>query len=190
MLKNLDKKEEKDLVERSKTDFSAFDKLYNFYLPKIYRYVFRRIRHKQEAEDITALTFEKALLGLDKFKWQGISFSSWLYRIASNNIADYFRKQYKIRNLDFNQAKYFLRNNDNEVIRSLEEKERRDDIRKALKKLPSQYQEILVLKFYEELTNNEMAEVLGCNKKTLAVKLYRSLKALRKIILSSDNKNA
>jgi RNA polymerase sigma-70 factor (ECF subfamily) len=176
----LDKNKEENLVKQAKEDFSAFEELYDFYMPKIYGYILRRVSNKEEAEDLVSLTFEKALAGIEKFEIQKtIRFSSWLYRIATNNIADYFRKTLKEKKVDFEEVSFALKDETQEDPESFAKK---DQIRKAIMKLPAKYRQIITLKFYEGLDNQEMAETLGINKGNLAVKLYRSLKSLKKII--------
>ena len=83
---------EKDLVERAKKDSEAFGILYDTYLNQIYAFILKRVSNVELAEDIASLTFEKALRKLDTFKWQDVSFSAWLYRIATNNVVDYYRQ--------------------------------------------------------------------------------------------------
>ena len=84
---------EEELIKRAQhRDQEAFAQLYEAYFDKIYRYIFLKIGSEMEAEDMTQQVFLKALESLSSFKWQGKPFSTWLYRIAHNQIVDYFRK--------------------------------------------------------------------------------------------------
>src|SRR6266853_4767942 len=80
--------EERRLVEAAQRDTARFGDLYEHYFELVYAYVVRRTRDRNEAEDLTAEVFHKALRSLPRFKWTGAPFAAWLFRIASNLIAD------------------------------------------------------------------------------------------------------
>ncbi len=174
---------ERDLAIRAKSSMAAFGELYDLYLTPIYNFILRRVGNEKDAEDLTAQTFEKALLGIGRYEWQGISFSAWLYRIAANNVADHFRKRKRIRLVEMEEADSVPRPDDLAFERA-EEAYRRELIRRSMQKLPAQYNQVLSMKFFDELDNEEMAQVIGCSRSNLAVKLYRSLRALRKIVVA------
>lgn len=173
----MDLAQERELVEKAKESLEAFDKLYEHYLPKIYGYIMNRTGSKEVTEDITSQTFIKAMTKIKTFEFRGISFGAWLYRIAHNSMIDYFRKHpdKKIYDLEFVKSKESTRSQAEEI-------ERRMLILKAMSELPKQYQEVLSLKFFEDLSNEEIAEIIGCKKQTLAVKLHRSIKAFKKVM--------
>ena len=181
--RNID--DERELAIRAKTSMAAFGELYDRYLDSIYNFVLRRVGNEKDAEDLTALTFEKALLNMERYEWQGISFSAWLYRIAANNVADFFRRSRKYRLVNLEESELILGHYDMEK-EHIENHHEREMILRCMTRLPVQYQLVLSLKFFEDLSNEEMAEILGCSKSNLAVKVYRSLKALRKVV-DSDN---
>ena len=88
--------DEVSLVQRAKqNDEVAFAQLYEEYFDKIYRYVTIRIGDKMEAEDITQQVFLNAIKAISSFKWKGVPFSAWLFRIAHNQVVDYLRKKTK-----------------------------------------------------------------------------------------------
>src|SRR5437868_5026704 len=93
--------EEMQLVKKAQKDKESFATLYDTYYPKIFGYVFRRTTDFELSKDITSETFIKAFIHIRKFKWRNIPFSSWLFRIASNemNMADR-KKKYKPDSLD------------------------------------------------------------------------------------------
>jgi RNA polymerase sigma-70 factor (ECF subfamily) len=92
----MDLGEEKELVRQAQKNPDAFAELYDVYYPKIFGYVLRRTANLEAAQDITSETFFKALKKLWQFCWRNISFSSWLYKIAANEVNQYFRKaEYK-----------------------------------------------------------------------------------------------
>lgn len=174
----IDLAEEQELIEKAKESIRAFDELYKHYLPKIFGYVMNRSGNREIAEDVTSQTFIKAMTKIKSYKFQGYSFGAWLYRIAHNTLMDYYRKHgTELETLDETRLE-----SDEKTGVEAEKEERQRIILEALRKLPKQYQEILSLKFFEELSNDEMAEILGCKKETLAVKLHRSLKAFGKVL--------
>ena len=87
----MDLEQERQFVEKAKGDANAFGSLYDLYYPNIFGYVLRRTANIRVAEDITSEVFFKALRNIAKFNWRGVPFSAWLYRIATNEIASYFK---------------------------------------------------------------------------------------------------
>ncbi|MDD3648268.1 MAG: sigma-70 family RNA polymerase sigma factor [Candidatus Dojkabacteria bacterium] len=177
----MDFNQEKQLVEKAKESLEAFDRLYEHYLPRIYGYVLNRSRSKEIAEDVTSQTFIKAMTKIKSFRYKGFSFGSWLYRIAHNTLVDYFRKNPDVKAAEAEEVE-----SDEKADAVASRQERQRIIIEALRKLPRQYQEVLSLKFFEDLTNEEIADILGCKKETLAVKLHRSLKAFEKVVREQD----
>ena len=175
MIKKLTPEEEQELVEKAKESLAAFGKLYEYYLPKIYGYILNRVGSKEVAEDIAAETFIKAMKKIDQFEFRGFSFGSWLYRIAHNTICDYQRRNRPVALL-----------NDGQVgCESFEESTlKRIDlnckIQAVFQGLKDDYQEVLSLKFFEDLDNGEIARIVGLKPNNLNVKLHRSIKAFQK----------
>src|SRR5260370_17281881 len=85
--------EERDLVERAKEDPDAFGALYDRYFPQIYRFAYSRVRDQSLAEDVTSEVFFKALRNIKRYTYSGHPFSSWLYQITLNAVADHYRGQ-------------------------------------------------------------------------------------------------
>ncbi len=183
MSQKLDPKIEKELVEKAKESLQAFDRLYDHYLPRIYGYLYNRTLKKEIAEDVTSQTFVKAMVKIKDFSYQGYTFGAWLYRIAHNTLIDYFRKHKKLLSLEEQRIE-----SDDRSEEEAEDFERKIIVLKALRRLPEQYQEVLSLRYFEELSNEEIAQVVGCKKETLAVKMHRSLEALKKILKSDEFK--
>lgn len=177
----LDPELERELVERARISPAAFGELYDHYFPLIYAYAARRVGNPHDAEDIAALTFEKALQAMDRFEWKDVSFSAWLYRIATNLITDHFRRAGRHKQMSFDELEGVLSVSEPRF----EQVERAARLMELVAKLPVQYQHMLTLKFFEDLSLDEMAEVLGQSKKTVTMKLYRSLKALKQLVAES-----
>jgi RNA polymerase sigma-70 factor (ECF subfamily) len=175
----MDQEREKELVLEARTSMDAFAELYGYYVDGIYGYVLRRVGNGSDAEDITARTFEKALKGIGDFKWKGASFCSWLVRIASNSVVDHYRREGKARMVDLEEVLPQLEGEE-DPTRGIESEEECRFLLKAMAGLPEKYRIVIELKFVDELDNQVIAEMIGCSKGNLAVRLHRALKALRR----------
>ncbi len=176
---------EKDLVERAKTDRQAFGRLFDIYYPKIFGYVLNRTANLQAAQDITSDVFFKALNNIGKFRWQGIPFSAWLYRIANNSTADFYKHgKFKQVNLeDVPEAAIGAIPAADEELAAAEEQLSRHQQYLALHaniiKLDTKYQEVITLRFFQSKQINEIAEILGKSEGTIKSLLHRGLEKLK-----------
>ena len=184
----MDLNEEKRLVERARREPEAFAKLYDRYYPQIFGYALRRVADIETAQDITSEVFFKALKNLGHFRWRSIPFSSWLYRIASNQINDYFRKsKHKALSLEelsdtFNASSPSV---EAEVLQAEEELKKHQDfliLRKSISKLPIKYQEVITLRFFEKKQIKEIAQILEKPEGTIKALLHRGLEKLKEMM--------
>jgi RNA polymerase sigma-70 factor (ECF subfamily) len=185
---SMDLEQERQLVEKAKYNIDAFGTLYDIYYSGIFGYILHRTANVEDAQDITSQTFLKALNNIKQFKWRGISFSSWLYRIASNEIAD----QYRIRKKRHDCSREFFKLMDiksssveNDVIQAEEELKRHQDYLRVQAKiagLPVKYQEVIALRFFENKDILEICEILGKPEGTVKSLLHRGLEKLRKAL--------
>jgi len=187
----MDLSEEKELVTQAQKSPDAFAKLYDQYYPKIFGYVLRRSANIEAAQDITSETFLKALGKLWQFQWRNVSFSSWLYKIATNETNQYFRKaEYKksISLEELQEQGFELRSPDDpesELIEAQEELKQHQDfleIQEKITQLPTKYQEVIALRFFEKKQINEIAELLGKREGTIKSLLHRAIEKLRETI--------
>jgi len=184
----MDLNEEKELVRQAQKAPDAFAKLYDQYYPKIFGYVLRRTANLEAAQDITSETFLKALRKLWQFHWRNISFSPWLYKIATNEVNQYFRKaEYKKSvSLEELQEQGFElispRDPESELIEAQEKLKQHQDfmeIQRKIVRLPAKYQEVIALRFFEKKQINEIAEILGKKEGTIKSLLHRAVEKLR-----------
>lgn len=181
---------EKALIEQARRNPEAFGALFELYYRPIFNYTLKRVSHIEIAQDITSEVFYKAVKNLWKFTWKNISFSAWLYRIANNQIIDWYRSKKHI-SLDRLQAEsgYDLANVrrfEKELIES-EEKKLSEEIdvitlHSYIVELPSKYQEVIVLKYFEKKKLSEIGEILGKKEGTVKSLVSRGLDKLRVII--------
>lgn len=169
----MDLENEKLLVEKSKTDIRAFDELYRHFLPQIFGYCMNRVTNKGVAEEIVSEVFVSVVERIGKFEYKsGATFGSWLYRIAHNKIVDYFRKT---KTVDLDKINEISEEGDNDKQIVISNEQRKISV--VLSKLKPRYQEIISLKFYSELNNTEIAEIIGTNN--VSVILHRALKSFK-----------
>ena len=184
----MDLNEEKELVGHAPKDPDAFAQLYDQYYPRIFGYVLRRSANLEAAQDITSETFLKALRKLWQFQWRSVSFSSWLYKIATNEVNQYYRKaEYrKSVSLEELQEQGFEllspHDPENELIEAQEKVKQHQDfleIQKKIVRLPAKYQEVIALRFFERKQIKEIAEILGKREGTIKSLLHRAVEKLR-----------
>ena len=167
---------ERGLVVRARDDTAAFAELYDFYLPRVYGFVYRRVQDRCVAEDLTSVTFQRALENVRRSDFRNESFGGWLYRVASNVVVDHVRRDRKfvsIAEMDDRELPGDL------ALDALAAALDRDQLRRALVNLPNNHREVIVLRFYDDLDTPEICAVLGCSRETFAVRLHRALRALR-----------
>ena len=165
--------EEKLLIEAAQKDPSRFAELYELHFDRVYAYIARRVRDRAETQDLTAHVFQQALANLGKFKWRGAPFAAWLYRIASNAIADHARRNMRETN-DLQSATETWG-----AAVDLEEVERRARLFRAVGKLPDDQRRVIVLRFAEEKSIREIADELGRSEGAIKQLQFRGLENLR-----------
>ena len=186
----MDLKEEKELIKLAQKDPEVFAKLYDEYYPKIFGYILKRVANFEIAQDITSETFFKALKKLWQFRWRNISFSAWLYRIANNEIANYYRKNRYLVSLEILRDEQglepiALHNPETELLEAQEKLKQYQDflkIQEKIIKLPIRYQEVITLRFFEKKKIKEICEILGKKEGTIKSLLHRGLEKLKNLV--------
>ena len=172
--------DEDSVVERAKTDPAAFGILYECYVNKIYNYIYYRVGNQHDAEDLTARTFHRALDHIDRYVNRGAPFSAWLYRIAHNLVANWHRDQSRrnIVSLEDIKLRIQRRNGPDQMA---EQKEEKDQLLAAIRRLPPDRQQLLILKFAEGMSNTEIGEVMGRSEGAIKSLYHRTLLSLREM---------
>ncbi|MHA2062336.1 MAG: RNA polymerase sigma factor [Candidatus Sifarchaeia archaeon] len=176
----MDPDESVALVEQAKEgDKFAFGSLYKEFMPRIYRYILYLVTDIQRAENLTQETFLKTWKYLPKFSSKKGTFQAFLYRIARNLVIDYQRKK-KAVPLGIEFSKKLASREDLE--KSYERQEKVAELKKALSKLPVFDRELIVLRYFEELSFNEIAKTVRKKEGAVRVRVHRALAILRKNI--------
>jgi RNA polymerase sigma-70 factor (ECF subfamily) len=165
--------DERLLIEAAQNDPSRFAELYEQNFHRVYAYVARRVRDRVEIQDLTAQVFHKALANLGKFKWKGSPFAAWLYRIASNAIAD--RAKQKVRESKDQRDPA----SGSSTATDLEAVERRARLFSAVDKLPEDQRRVIVMRFADEKSIREIGEELGRSEGAVKQLQFRALENLR-----------
>ena len=175
-------KTEEQIIAAAKVNPQQFEQLYNKYFLAIYKYVIIRIENKHQTDEIVSKVFSKALFKLKQFKFRGVPFSSWLYRIAYNEINDLFRKKKAERvvqvPLEYFSEYQSLEDDQDDLYEKEKSIDRMLDTIKQLKKLEI---ELLELRFFEKRSYREIGEIMEITEDNAKVKTHRVIKKLQKL---------
>lgn len=174
---------EKNLIEQAISGkSSAFGELYDRYQPQIYRFIYFKVSHREEAEDLTHQVFLNAWQNIQKYKFQGYPFSSWLYSIARNKVIDYYRT--KKTNLSIDQVAEIETNASNAI--TIDISIDIDRVKKAILELNETEQDIIIMRFVEDASPREIAKIINKNEGSVKVIQHRAIKKLKNILKIND----
>jgi RNA polymerase sigma factor (sigma-70 family) len=156
----------------------AFAAFYEQYLPKIFKYVCYRINDKFLAEDITAAVFEKALIKYQTYSSKKAAISTWLFTIARNTIVDHFRDAQRLKTVQLDD-KMEIPQEARTPEQAFIDEEQWQALRACLAGLDTNEREIISLKFSSQMTNRQIAKVMGISDSNVGVILYRAIRRLR-----------
>lgn len=184
----MNKFKEKILLFKAKNkDPEAYGEIYDFYAEKIYRFIFFKVSSVQEAEDLTSDVFLKSWQYIiDKGKGETIeNLNAFLYKVARNTVIDHYRKRSKeaVKESEF---EYDIITSIRDEKIDLEEQaiinSDMQEIEKALKELKEEYRELITLRYLNELTINEIAQILEKSSGTVRVTLFRATRTLKDLL--------
>lgn len=163
------------IAQAQQGDEAAVSALYETYLQAIFEYIRYRVDSTALAEDLTAEVFLRMVRNLPNYKEKGIPFRAWLYRIAANLLIDHYRQHQKNSVVSLSED---YENDDTDPLNRLADEERFLRLRQAMRELPADYQDLLVLRFVEELPHGEIAKIMNKTAMALRAMQHRALKAL------------
>lgn len=171
--------DEEGLVRRAQHhDQEAFTQLYEEHFNKIYRYIAFKIGNAIEAEDMTQQVFLNALKSISSFKWKGVPFSAWLFRIAHNQIVDHFRKNKQVT-VPLDES---LAGSDDNPQSIVEQKLDIEQMLLAAKQLTEAQREVISLRFAGELPIAQVAKTMGKSQGAIKALQHSAIIALRKTL--------
>jgi len=174
--------DENELVEEAKKNPAAFGVLYERYVNKIYNYIYYRTSNQEEAEDLTAKVFHKALSHIGTYKYKGHPFSAWLYRIAHNLVANWHRDQKKRQTVSIDELRLTGKKGDH-PFHSTAKSEETAILLAAIQKLPPVRQQLLILKFIEGESNAEIGRILNRSEGAVKSLYHRTLVSLKELLI-------
>jgi len=171
---------ERALLERARSyDSQALGELYDQYAPLIYSYLYRRVHEAQLAEDLTSEVFIRVLQAIRARNPWHTSFRAWLYRIAHNLVVDHYRRQPPAPALALDER---LVAAEDDPASALADRLSRQRLHAAISRLTPDQQQVLALRFGEQLTSREAAEVMDKTTGAVEALQHRALAALRRLL--------
>lgn len=173
-------------VQAAQRDPARFRPLYNRYYEPIFRFIFRRTNQEELTADICSQVFLKALQRINSYSYKGVPFSAWLYRIASNEVAQHYRATQKNRVVSMEESSF------TDMIDELEQQDTeglRQQLLATLDTLKEGDLQLIELRFFEQRSFREVAEITGITENNAKVRTYRILERMKKKIANSSREN-
>lgn len=164
-------------VQAAQSNPARFRPLYNRYYDPIFRFIFRRTNEEELTADICSQVFLKALQRLNSYSFKGVPFSAWLYRIASNEIAQHYRASQKNRVVSMEESSF------SDMIDELDEQDTeglRQQLLETLDQLREGDLQLIELRFFEQRSFKEVASIAGITENNAKVRTYRILERMKK----------
>ena len=156
----------------------AFSFLYNQNVNRIYNYIFYRVGSEDDAEDITSRVFYRAFGHIQTYEDKGIPFSAWLYRIAHNLIANWHRDKQRRKEVSLDDQPELPHRVDLPET-WIEKKQEMELLLKGIRRLAPDRQQLFFLKYLEDLSNAEIAVIMGRTEGAIKSLYHRALMALK-----------
>jgi len=164
--------DERLLVEAAQSDPAKFADLYDIHFERIYAFIVRRVRDRDQAEDLTSEVFHKALANLKTYEWRGTHFVAWLFRIAANAISDQLKRS----------AREPMHADDPPEPSAGPEQEgveARGRLFRLVERLPAEQRRVVFARFVEQRSIREIAQQLGKSEGAVKQLQFRALEKLR-----------
>jgi RNA polymerase sigma-70 factor (ECF subfamily) len=174
---------ERATVDRARTgDQQALADIYDWYMPRVYRYVVARIGNTTEAEDLTEEVFLRMLGAIGGFRWREVPFSSWLFRIAHNCIATHYRRSAQRGGLT-SELSEEMADGRLDVATAVEERITMEEVRRASQTLPDAQREVIALRFAVGLSIADTAKALGKREGNVKALQHKAVAKLQKLLV-------
>lgn len=182
MSEEKDMKYYNELALKAGYDERAFSELYEYFFPRVYNFLFARMKNRDAADDVIGAVFLKVFHNISQYDSGRAAFSTWLYRIAMNQMTDYFR-QIQRRQEDtweefFDPPSPKKDQPESQILAQ----EGKKELLLAMDHLNERDRNVLELKYWSDMSNKEIAEVLGLSANHVGIILFRAIGALKKIM--------
>ncbi len=163
-------------IQAAQANPAMFRPLYDRYFEPIFRFIYRRTADEELAGDLCSQVFLKAMQKIDTYYFRGVPFSSWLFKIAANEVSQYYRQSQKTRvvsteETDLSDMIDDMEEPDNEIYRL--------NLTKVLDTLEERDMQLIEMRFFEQRPFKEIADILGMTESNAKVKTYRILERLK-----------
>ena len=179
-MSGLDPLEEKLILERARRgEREGFAEIYDFYVVKIYRFIYLKVNRKEDAQDLTSEVFLKSWRHLNKREISNLK--SLLYQTARNLVIDFYRQNKGERRagVSLEEVQNTLVDKKNNLLKNADLNLEMERVKKSLGQIKGDYQEVIILRHIEEFSFKEIADILGKTEGSVRVLSHRALKALR-----------
>jgi RNA polymerase sigma-70 factor, ECF subfamily len=174
---------ERATVDRARAgDQQALADIYDWYMPRVYRYAMARLGNQHEAEDLTEEVFLKVLGAIGDFRWRDVPFSSWVFRIAHNCIATHYRKAAQ-RGGPTAEIPLDLADGRHDIAHAIEEQITLEEVRYAASQLPEAQREVIALRFAVGLSIADTAKALGKQEGNIKALQHKAVAKLQKMLI-------
>lgn len=167
------------LINAARTDPEAFGQLYERYVERIYNYIYFRVGGAGDAEDLTARVFFKALRGIGGYRHMGLPFSAWLYRIAHNLVANYHRDRSRMQEISIENLVVEDTSKSSPPEHLMETRQEKDFLLALINDLSPQKKELIILKYVQKLSNEEIGQIFGKTEGAIKSLYHRTLVELK-----------
>lgn len=175
--------EDQDLLSQAQTGADGFGRLFDRFYDPLLAYAYRRTGDLEVAQDLVAAVFEDVLKQIHAFEWRGAPLSAWLYRLAANKVADYFRAHYRRVKVGLDEAETLesgLPPPDSNLHRAVTAAQ----LNRAIHQLSEADQQVINLIYFDELSREEASLIIGCRIDNVYVRLHRALKRLKEQLIA------
>jgi len=174
---------ERETVDRAcQGDQAALADLYDWYMPRVYRYAVARVGNTSDAEDLTEEVFLRMLGAIGTFRWKDVPFSSWIFRIAHNHVATHFRRAAQ-RGGPTTPIPEELIDWRHDVAGSIEHRITLEEVRAATERLPEAQREVIALRFAVGLSIADTAKTLGKREGNVKALQHKAVAKLQKMLV-------
>jgi RNA polymerase sigma-70 factor (ECF subfamily) len=179
--RHIQKLSESEIIALAKKDRKYFGPLYDRYFEQIFRFVFKRLGGDEDtAGDLSQQTFIKAMANMEKYEDRGFPFSSWLYRIAQNEVSMYFRQQKKSHAVPIDENRIQEVATEAEIFSSHMSIDDQERLIEMLNGLEESHLDLIELRFFQQMSFKEIAEIYSVSEATAKMRTYRILERINK----------
>ncbi len=174
--------EEFEIIKKSMSNPRYFAPIYQRYYHEIFIFIQKKTNNRELTADIVSIVFTKAIQNLHQYKYKGVPFVAWLYRIASNEANTFFRKSKVQRTISLDSTIVISITDDIETVDEASHEKKMSDFISALDQLSEDELEFIELKYFEKLSFKEISYIKNVSVTNAKVKTHRIIQKLKKLI--------